>query len=81
MKERVNRTKSGSVAGPDNIKRCHLKRRGVSEMLAILYNILLRENYYPEAWKINRTTLVPKAGKDARDVKNWIPITVRSMMG
>lgn len=46
-----------------------------------VYNILLYAGYYPKCWKINRTTLIPKAGKDLGDSKNWSPITIGSLMG
>lgn len=79
--DRIRNIKADSAPGPDKIKRAHLRRKGVAETLTMLYNILLRENHYPKTWKSNRTTLIPKSGKDTTDVKNWRPITMGSMMG
>ncbi|KMQ93076.1 r2 protein [Lasius niger] len=50
-------------------------------VLAKLFNLLLLKEVYPKAWKQNRTTLIPKAGKDPSDVKNWRSITISSMTG
>lgn len=80
IKFRINKTKSGSAAGADGVKKVHIARAGVGELLEVLYNILLLEGIYPESWKFNRTTLIPKAGKDLTDVKNWRPITVGSLL-
>lgn len=43
--------------------------------------MLLLTEYYPDRWKGNRTTLIPKDGKDLNDIKNWRPITIRSIIG
>lgn len=80
VKGRISKTKSNSAAGVDGVKRAHIARAGVGELLALLYNILLLEGIYPDSWKVNRTTLIPKAGKDLTDVKNWRPITVGSLL-
>ena len=36
---------------------------------------------YPAQWKTNRTTLIPKPGKNAEEVENWRPITIGSLLG
>ncbi|KMQ92431.1 r2 protein [Lasius niger] len=74
----MRKTKLESAAGPDNIKKIHLKKAGTLHILAKLYNALLAAEYYPNKWKINRTTLIPKKGKDNNNVKNWRPITIGS---
>lgn len=48
--------------------------------LAKLYNLLLLAQYYPHQWRLNRTTLIPKQGKDKNDAANWWPITISSML-
>lgn len=80
---RIRVVKIKSAAGPDGIRKTNLNfnKQGISLILSKVYNILLYAGYYPKCWKINRTTLIPKAGKDLNDVKNWRPITIGSLMG
>lgn len=80
VEKKIKKTRVKSAAGPDGVQKFHLNRQGVPVILGKIYNILLYANYFPECWKINRTTLIPKVGKDARDIKNWRPITIGSMM-
>lgn len=42
----------------------------------MIFNLLLAHNHFPAAWKRNRTTLIPKCGKDPKEPSNWRPITV-----
>lgn len=60
-------------ARASSVKKC--------ELMAVLFNILIVEGIYPGPWKLNRTTLLPKPGKDVADVRNWRPITIGSMLG
>ncbi|KAG7187545.1 hypothetical protein KM043_018869, partial [Ampulex compressa] len=80
IQRRITRIKNDSAAGPDCIKKCHLRKSGVPEILAKLFNILLILRYYPTSWKCNRTTLIPKPGKDLSKAENWRPITIGSMV-
>lgn len=81
VEQKVKRIANSSAAGPDGVRKSHLRGKGVSIILAKLFNLLLLTEVYPAAWKQNRTTLIPKAGKDPCDVKNWRPITISSMLG
>ncbi|XP_076765204.1 uncharacterized protein LOC143432401 [Xylocopa sonorina] len=58
--DRLKRTNFTSAAGTDGVKRIHL----------------VKKEYYPRVWKINRTTLIPKVNSDLNNVKNWRPITI-----
>ncbi|XP_070171308.1 uncharacterized protein [Polyergus mexicanus] len=78
---KIKRIAGSSAAGIDGIRKGSLKGKGTSIILARLFNLLLLKEVYPLAWKQNRTTLIPKAGKDPSDVKNWRPITISSMVG
>lgn len=69
---------STSAAGPDGLKRNDVK--GYEQALATLFNLLFINKYYLSKWKTNRTTLIPKAGKDPKEVKNWRPITISSII-
>ena len=81
VSSRIKKISAGSAAGLDLIKKAHLVKKDLSITLARLYNILLLTGHYPKLWLKNRTTLIPKAGKNDEDVKNWRPITVGSMLG
>lgn len=78
--ERIKKIKTKAAGGPDGLQKRHLCKPGVPMILATLYNILLYSNHYPECWKINRTTLIPKVGKDLSNISNWRPITISSML-
>ena len=78
---RIGTISSGSAAGPDLIKKVHLGKKDLPIVLAKLFNLLIVTGHYSEPWKENRTTLIPKAGKDGSNVRNWRPITVGSMLG
>ena len=80
IKERIIKIKNKTAAGIDGIKKVHLMQSGTVELLAILFNILLVEGYFPTPWKTNRTTLIPKPEKDLSEVKNWRPITIGSLL-
>lgn len=72
--------KKNTAAGTDNIRKSHLGREGAVRVLAKIFNTILLKEHYPSTWKRNRTTLIPKQGKDASDVKNWRPITIGSIL-
>jgi hypothetical protein len=67
--------KSGVAAGPDRIRKAHLRQAGAVIVLTRILNACLLRNYYPNMWKENHTILFPKPGKDASDVRNyWFPL-------
>lgn len=68
--EKVKRIGNFSAAGVDGITKKEIKACGVNIILAKFFNILLMNTAYPAAWKLNRITLISKAGKDSREVKN-----------
>ena len=76
---KIKQIDNSSAAGPDGITKGDL-RRGVEVALAALYNLLLLKGYYPKESRSNCTTLISKAGKDTRDVRNWRHITISSIL-
>ncbi|XP_076397895.1 uncharacterized protein LOC143266154 [Megachile rotundata] len=78
---KINKLANDVASGLDGIKKTHLKLPDTDYLLAKYFNLLLLKSYYPNDWKQNRTTLIPKVGRDRRDVKNWRPITIGSLVG
>lgn len=77
---KLTKIPNSSAAGPDGIRKADLRKKGVSVVLSKLFNCLLMYCQYPSAWRVNRTTLIPKPDKDVSDVKNWRPITISSII-
>ena len=78
--ERVARIDNKSAPGLDKVKKAHLKPKPVQLLMLALYNICVITKCTPSEWSKNRTTLIPKEGKDQSDVKNYRPITVSSLL-
>jgi hypothetical protein len=55
---------------------CH----GLPKVLALLYNVIYFTCHYPDSWKENRTTIIPKPNKDLNKAENWRPITISSIL-
>lgn len=77
---KVRSIDNSSAAGLDKVVKGDLKKKGVYQVLANFYNLLFLAKGYPSEWRKNRTTLIPKVGKDTCDAKNWRPITISSML-
>jgi hypothetical protein len=72
-KTRLRRIKLHSACGPDRIGKAEIiERRGHATLLAKVYNILLISGLYPNEWRRNRTTLIPKGGKDLAVAKTIV---------
>ncbi|CAK9799114.1 Retrovirus-related Pol polyprotein from type-2 retrotransposable element R2DM [Anthophora plagiata] len=78
---KFKKIKSKTAAGLDGITKSHLHKRGALFIFTKLCNLLLMSRVYPDEWKLNRTTLIPKPGKSVDDVNNWRPITIGSLLG
>lgn len=73
--------KKKSAGGTDGLTKADLCRvAGIETVLAKLYNFLFATKLYPNAWRENRTTLLPKPNKDRREAASWRPITVSSIL-
>ncbi|MDD9341657.1 MAG: hypothetical protein PV362_18830, partial [Providencia heimbachae] len=78
---RVKRLNSKSAAGPSNIVKADITRlRGTDTILAKFFNLICLTGHYPRSWKICRTTLISKKGKDPSQAANWRPITIAPML-
>lgn len=67
--------------GLDGIRKKHLFALESSPgLLAGLFNCLLWTGHYPEVWKRNVTSMIPKEGKDQSQPGGWRPITLGSVL-
>ncbi|KXZ75867.1 hypothetical protein TcasGA2_TC034495 [Tribolium castaneum] len=71
---------SGHSRCPDGLQKRHLVRRVVQEILRLLYNLLMCCAMQPTQWRMNRTQLLLKQGKDPPDVASYRPITISSIL-
>ncbi|KAL0103857.1 hypothetical protein PUN28_017894 [Cardiocondyla obscurior] len=80
IQKRLTRTKKATAPGPDKIKKADLLGPYKCELLAGMFNLMLAAGALPSAWKNNRTTLIPKEGKDGTKVTNYRPLTIGSLL-
>lgn len=79
---KLKKMKPNGGAGPDGIKReLIIKNKDNYDNIAGLFNILAFHRYYPEQWRINSTTFIPKEGKDLSSSNGWRPGTVGNILG
>ena len=76
LKSRKNR----SSAGSDGVTYKAIKNAGKNFIvgLAQLFTCLYVAGYFPQKWRSVRITMIPKAGKDLKEAKNWRPISLSS---
>jgi hypothetical protein len=72
--------KAGTAPGPDELRKPHLHTKEAKEILHYLFNILLASSLTPTEWKMNRTTLIPKPGKDLNKAENFRLIIIGSIL-
>ena len=80
INERIKEIRNKTAAGPDGLEKKHLQIPGLTQVLALFFNILLYASDYPENWRMNRTTLIPKPNKDLDKAENWRPITISPIL-
>jgi Reverse transcriptase (RNA-dependent DNA polymerase) len=79
--QRVRQLKRHTAAGPDGIRKDYINVPAHVSLITFLYNRVLQSRNLPSAWSENRTTLIPKEGKDASKATNCRPITIGSLLG
>ena len=80
IQARINRLKKDTAAGPDHIEKRHITSQHAKEAMRLMFNIILISGTLPSAWGTNRTVLIPKQGKDTRNIENYRPITIGSIL-
>jgi hypothetical protein len=68
--EKRRKMRNKAAQGPEGIRKKHLQIPGLSTVLGKTFNIILFCSGFPNEWKTNRTTIIPKAGKDSNKVEN-----------
>ena len=81
VKHKIAKLASDVAAGIDGIRKGCLRSKDTDTVLANFFNLIMLKSHYPTEWKKNRTTLIPKVGRDRSDVRNWRPITIGSLVG
>lgn len=80
--QKIRRLRPGGAPGPDGVTKKGLTAYPhAANTLAVVFNVALFRGTYPRAWLKNRTTLIPKAGKDLAKAENWRPITIAPIAG
>jgi hypothetical protein len=77
---RISKLKKNTAAGPDGIRKDYIMKYETQEMLRLLFSFLTACGQQPSAWRMNRTTLILKEGKDPSKVENYRPITIASLI-
>ncbi|XP_039292567.1 uncharacterized protein LOC120353334 [Nilaparvata lugens] len=81
VRARLRRIKPGSAPGPAGIRRADIEVvEGIYGLLAGIFNALLSHGAYPDCWRGNSTTMIPKEGKDLSRASGWRPITVGNLL-
>jgi Reverse transcriptase (RNA-dependent DNA polymerase) len=80
VKYRLGRVKNASAPGPDRIKKEALLDSRKHKLISMLFNVILVTGILPTDWSVNRTTLIPKEGKDATKAESYRPLTISSMV-
>lgn len=82
MEEIVNAIKGikiDTAPGPDHLLLRSLKHPKVIDILLLIYNFIIKNQYVPASFKIFRTILIDKGG-NSNDVNNWRPISLCSII-
>ena len=64
--------------GKDNITGQMIKKlpNNSIKLLTSIFNAIMRNGYYPDAWKISQIIMVPKPGKEPTQVSSYRPISL-----
>jgi len=72
--------KATVAAGPDGLCKRDVTPMVRTDVARLWFNVIMLRGYQPEAWRRNRTTLLPKDGQDPLRVSNYRPITISSVL-
>ena len=75
IKERISRIKKDAAPGPNGIMKKHIMRPPVRDTIRF-FSTWSISGPQPYAWNLNRTTLIPKPGKDLNTIETYGPIKI-----
>ena len=75
--------KDGKAPGPDSIPNRALKQlpQSIVSLLVVLFNAILRTQYFPVAWKHARVFSILQPGKDPALPSSYRPISLLETIG
>lgn len=68
------------TAGPDGLVKRYLAKPSEGDVFHGLFNVVTLSLKQPSVWRMNRTTLLPKEGKDPSKATSYRPITISSIL-
>lgn len=79
----LNKSHPRSTPGDDRVTYLQIKHLPANAVTVIIFffNLLLQVGYFPSPWKLARTIVLPKPGKNLFDPKNYRPISLLSCLG
>lgn len=79
--ETINKLKSNSAVGPDNIPAYVVKgcKTFLKPVILHILNLAISNSHYPHQWKISRVQPIPKT-RDTSKVENYRPIAILSCL-
>jgi hypothetical protein len=81
IEKEIRRMRNKAAVGSDGLQKKHLQIPSLSTVLGKMFNMIVFCSGFPNEWKTNRTTLIPKPGKGLSKVENWRPITIGPILG
>ena len=81
--QQLRNCKNKSAPGEDGVSYVILKKLpgNMIRNIALIFNASLSLGYFPQSWKAAVVKMVPKPGKDKREVKNWRPTSLLPCLG
>lgn len=79
----IKKLKSKSAMGPDEIHNLYLKNLPPHFLnyLLVLFNSCVRNNCYPEVWKLALVKMLPKKNSNLSEPSSYRPISITSCLG
>ena len=78
---RLKRVKKDSAPGPDGATKSMVQTmKGAPEVLSNTFNLVMVTGFFLSQWKVHKTVMLPEHCGNSREVSNWRPITMSSLL-